>query len=89
MLGQMTGRVTGLNYALFQNSMTKRSIFIATSMPFSGDPAKAQDFHLRGEIEPAKLEQIGQADLLGYVNGVKQYHFQGRHLTQVQYIDLD
>ncbi|WP_263285265.1 hypothetical protein [Streptococcus gordonii] len=40
-------------------------------------------------IEPAKLEQIGQADLLGYVNGVKQYHFQGRHLTQVHYIDLD
>ena len=30
----------------------------------AGDPAKAQDFYLRGGIEPAKLEQIVQADLL-------------------------
>lgn len=35
MIGLMSVRVTDWNYALFQNFMTKRFIFIATSMPFS------------------------------------------------------
>lgn len=46
----------------------------------------AQDFQLHGEMEPASLQDLAQANLLDLVDGAKQYHFQGRHLVDVHYM---
>ena len=54
-----------------------------------GDIEKARNFKIKGQIVPARLEEIKDEGLIGYIDTVKQYNIENGKVIGITYIHLD
>ncbi len=64
-------------------------IYFGDQSRIAGDYTKCCDFHLKRLIHPTTLIEISNADLISYIDSIKEYKIENNKLINITYIHLN